>query len=110
MQPSASSHESCVQGFPSSHSGGRPPTQEPFAHWSVSVHASPSSHGAVLAGLPHPPLPSHSSAVQGFWSSVPSVPAAVKQSSPASSQTSLHSSPPAHGSPVPVQIPLTHES
>jgi hypothetical protein len=49
MQPKSGSQDSMpLQNSPSSQSGGAPPTQVPPAHVSFVVHASPSSHEAVL--------------------------------------------------------------
>jgi hypothetical protein len=43
-QPSAGSHESVVQGFPSSQLRGAPTEQLPASHVPLPVHASPSLH------------------------------------------------------------------
>jgi hypothetical protein len=53
----------------SSQSGGDPPTQAPAAQVSVVVHASESSHGAVLSVFVHPAAVSHPSSVHPLASS-----------------------------------------
>ena len=68
-QPSAWSHASSVQGFPSLQSGAGPPTHAPPAQASAVVQTSPSSHGAVLGSCTQPLAGSHESSVQPFASS-----------------------------------------
>src|SRR5262245_50994681 len=98
--PNAGSHTPVEQG--GSQASGGPGTQAPVSHWSVVVHALPSSHavpsglgvplqvpppqtslvvhwlpsshGAVLAGCWQTPLPSQTSSVHSFASSRHPVP------------------------------------
>jgi len=68
--PLAGSHESVVQGLPSSQFGGAPPAQVPPPHVSPVVQAFPSSHGALLFVWTHPiVVGSQESVVQGLPSS-----------------------------------------
>ena len=53
----------------SAHTTGLPPVHAPPAHISALVHASPSSHGAVLLGYTQPFTASQASVVQGLPSS-----------------------------------------
>ena len=76
-----------------------PGSQTPTLHESGTVQASPSSQLAEF-GSPHEPAPSQMSSVQTFPSDEQAVPKTAAHWSPDSSQTSAHSAPPAHGSPV----------
>jgi hypothetical protein len=67
--PVAGSHESSVQTFASSHSGGGPPAHSPPAQASEVVQALPSSQGAVLSVWTQPSAGLHESSVQPFASS-----------------------------------------
>jgi hypothetical protein len=69
VHPSNGSQPSFVQTSPSSQSGGGPPTQAVPAQVSFVVHSLPSSHGALLAALMHPPRASQLSSVQRLPSS-----------------------------------------
>src|SRR5436309_2422123 len=62
-QPRLKSHESSVQGFPSSQLGGGPPTQLPLTHVSFTVHSLPSSQDAVLFVCSQPVAALHVSSV-----------------------------------------------
>src|SRR5262245_23151298 len=63
------SHESSVQGFPSSVGRVRPPTHTPALHASSAVQQKPSSQGAKLSACAQPVEPLHESSVQGLPSS-----------------------------------------
>jgi hypothetical protein len=52
--PVAGSHESVVQGLPSSTPSGGPPTHVPFAHRSAVVHALPSLHEVPFGAFKSP--------------------------------------------------------
>jgi hypothetical protein len=67
--PVAGSQESSVQTFPSSQTGGAPPTQAPALQVSAVVQASPSSQAAVLLVLTHPVAGSQLSSVHELPSS-----------------------------------------
>ena len=58
-----------MQTFPSSQSGGGPPTHTPPEQVSFVVQASPSSQVAALFVFTHPVAESHESSVQMFPSS-----------------------------------------
>src|SRR5438094_430715 len=81
---------------------GVPPPQTPAVHTSPLVHGLPSVHvvPSVTFGCVHAPAPLHSSRVHWFVSGVQRVPARSKQSSSVSLQSSAHSEPPVHGSPL----------
>src|SRR5437868_2169355 len=120
--PPAEPQMSTVHGFPSSQSGGGPPTHVPPAQWSAVVHGWPSSHGAVLfwcwqtkAALAEPQLslvhalPS-SHAATWVHTKAPSGDAMLgPQKSQVDGTPSEHGSPNVHGVAWPVQIaPPTH--
>jgi hypothetical protein len=65
-QPVAGLQESSVQRFPSSQSGGAPPTQLPPEQVSPVVHSLESLQGAVLFVLTHPEAGLQESSVQTF--------------------------------------------
>src|SRR4029450_7750591 len=60
------SHESSVQGFPSSVGRRGPPTHTPALHASSAVQQKPSSQGAELSACTQPVEPLHESSVQGL--------------------------------------------
>src|SRR5205814_1585205 len=66
--PLAGLHESLVQPFPSLHTSGGPPTQEPPAHASFVVQALPSLHGVTLLVITHPVAGLHASSLRPFAS------------------------------------------
>jgi hypothetical protein len=68
MQPFAGSHASSVHGLPSSQDGVGPARQTPKLHVSCSVHAFPSSHGAVLFAWTQPLAGLHESSVHALLS------------------------------------------
>jgi hypothetical protein len=63
QHPVAAAHPSVVHGFPSSQSRSDP-EHCPVEHLSPTVHALPSSHGAVLSVLRQPVPSTHESSVQ----------------------------------------------
>jgi hypothetical protein len=67
--PFTGSHESSVQGSPSSQVGGGPPTQTPSLQASFAVQALPSSQDAALGAFMQPSTGSQESSVQGLPSS-----------------------------------------
>jgi hypothetical protein len=58
VQPKAGEHESEVHGSASLHTSVCVPVHAPPMHWSSTVHALPSVHGAPSAfgGLEHSPV------------------------------------------------------
>ncbi len=70
-QPVAGSQPSSVQGLPSAHVAGEPPTHTPPAHTSPCVQKLPSSQGSVLATDAQPDPLAHASVVHGLPSSQP---------------------------------------
>jgi len=79
--------------------------QVPPLQVSVPLQKNPSSQEAVFGVCAQVPEPLQASSVQTLSSLVQAVPAAVWQVAAASLQVLLHSAPPAHGSPLCVQVP-----
>ena len=88
-QPAVLSHESSVQGLPSSHEGGAPPMQPPSPHLSMVVHTSPSLHGRLLFTCWQPVAAMHESVVHGL-------PSSQSFCVPGSHWPALHASPVVH--------------
>src|SRR5437773_2050807 len=69
VHPVLASHPSSVQGSPSAQSSGAPPEHDPSTHVSFVVQTVWSSHGPWLAACVHPVFGSHPSSVHTLPSS-----------------------------------------
>jgi hypothetical protein len=107
-QPVAGSQLSSVQTFPSSQSGGAPPTQVPSEHVSPVVQASPSSHGSVVSVCTQSPVAgSQLSSVQSL-PSLQSGGAPPTQVPPEHVSPTVQASPSSQGVPSNVQLSAEH--
>jgi hypothetical protein len=94
--PVCASQESVVHPFPSSQSGGGPPTHRPPAHASDVVQALPSLQGAMLSSCEHPRPGSHPSFVHTLPSSQSGA-GPPTHSPPAHVSNVVHAFPSSHG-------------